>query len=289
MTDRMTSFIGFGEAARAFSGAPAWSGQTSAYDVKVNSSADRDEMLNAMENAGGTARFSSADLTKSATHIFCLVTADQALLAAQEAAKSLQPGALYLDGNSVSPNTKREAAAAVYAAGGRYVDVAIMSPVFPKRLGAPLLLSGPSADDAASHLSAVGFDDIRIVGASLGQASSIKMIRSVMIKGIEALSAECLIAAHKADVTENILESLGAEWADRLDYNLDRMLVHGHRRAAEMEEVCRTLEEIGVEPTLSQGTTIRQSALGQIGNGRAPEGLAEKLNLIDRYTQEKIS
>ena len=244
-------------------------------------------MLSAIEDAGVIARFSSADLTKSASHIFCLVTADQALLAAREASESLQSGALYMDGNSVSPKTKREAAAAVIAGGGRYVDVAIMSPVFPNRLGAPLLLSGPSAKDAASHLCALGFDDIRIVGEAVGQASSIKMIRSVMIKGVEALSAECLMAAHKADVLEDILQSLGTEWTDRFDYNLDRMLVHGHRRAAEMEEVCRTLEELNVAPTLSKGTAARQYALGEIGSGQAPKGLVEKLNLIDLNTKEK--
>ena len=77
-----------------------------------------------------------------------------------------------------------------------------------------------------------------------------------------------------------MLASLGEDWAERADYNLERMLVHGHRRAAEMGEACATLESLGVDPLLTRGTVARQRALGDLGSGAAPKSLADKLSLI---------
>jgi hypothetical protein len=129
-------------------------------------------------------------------------------------------------------------------------------------------------------LKALGFKDVKAVGKKVGDASAIKMIRSVMIKGIEALTAECLLAASKADIVEELLASLGADWESRADYNLDRMLVHGNRRAAEMEEVCDTLTEFGIAPLMSSATVQRQRALGQLSAHSALETLQDKLSYI---------
>ena len=159
---------------------------------------------------------------------------------------------------------KRDAAAAVEAAGGRYVDVAVMAPV-DKGLAVPLLLSGPDAQAAQPILAALGFTNLRTVGEEIGRASAIKMIRSVMVKGIEALSWECAAAAEAADVYDEIAASLDASekpvgWAERFAYNRERMETHGLRRAAEMEESTRTLESLGVEPLMTRGTVQRQRA-----------------------------
>ncbi len=126
-------------------------------------------------------------------------------------------------------------------------------------LKVPMLLAGPHAAAARELLAALGFSDVRIVGEEVGRASAIKMIRSVMVKGIEALSAECLAAAETAGVLDEVVASLDASdrhgsWAKRIAYNLGRMELHGTRRAAEMEEAARTLEDLGVEPTMTRGT-----------------------------------
>ncbi len=106
---------------------------------------------------------------ESAALVLSLVTADAALKAARTAAASLRPGALFCDMNSVAPGTKRAAAEAVHAAGGRYVDVAVLAPVNPARLRVPLLLAGPDADEAADALAAAGFANIRVVGERGGR------------------------------------------------------------------------------------------------------------------------
>jgi 3-hydroxyisobutyrate dehydrogenase-like beta-hydroxyacid dehydrogenase len=148
----------------------------------------------------------------------------------------------------------------------------------------PLLLSGRDAPAAAVALGALGFSNVRVVGTRIGAASSVKMIRSVIVKGLEALTAEAMLAADAAGVTDELLASLDASdkarpWQDRADYNLDRMLVHGLRRAEEMEEVVKTLEDLGVEPAMSRGTVARQRALGSLGMS-PPAGLAAKIAAI---------
>ena len=194
-----------------------------------------------------------------------LVTADTALSVAEEDAPYLRPGTIWCDMNSVAPETKRAAAQAVEAAGGRYVDVAIMAPVNPAGLAVPLLLSGPAAAEAEALLNQLGFANTRIVGDEIGRASAIKMIRSVMVKGIEALSWECAAAARAAGVLDEVTGSLDASdshapWAEKFAYNAERMEHHGLRRAAEMEESAKTLLDLGVEPVMTRGTVERQRA-----------------------------
>jgi 3-hydroxyisobutyrate dehydrogenase-like beta-hydroxyacid dehydrogenase len=109
-----------------------------------------------------------------------------------------------------------------------------------------------------------------IAGIEVGAAAAIKMVRSVMVKGIEALTLECFLAAARAGVADKVASSLknnypGLDWSKIVPYNLERMAVHGERRAAEMEEVAETLRELGVEPLMTMATVRRQRERGQVG------------------------
>lgn len=274
------AFIGFGEAGAAFAGgAPA-----RGYDRKTDSEDTCAAKLVDFNAAGVEACLSSAEALDGARAILSLVTADQALAAAEAAGPSLSPDALWFDMNSVAPDTKRTAAAAIEAAGGRYVDVAVLSPVHPARLATPLLVSGPHAAEGAESLATFGFTNVAVVAGPVGSASSIKMIRSVLVKGLEALTAECFLAAEAAGVTDAVAASLnaswpGTDWAGKADYNLERMMVHGQRRAAEMEEVVKTLDALGTGSAMTRGTVERQRAIGGLGLA-APLTLAGKIQAI---------
>jgi 3-hydroxyisobutyrate dehydrogenase-like beta-hydroxyacid dehydrogenase len=279
------SLIGFGEAGQAFAIGGDWGTAARAYDRLTDQAATRAAKLADYEAAGVTGLSGTAEVVASAELILSVVTADQALTAARAAASHVAAGALYCDMNSVAPQTKRAAAAAIEDAGGHYVDIAVMAPVHPAGLSVPLMLSGTRAADAAERLRALGFSRLEIIGDQVGAASTVKMVRSVMVKGMEALSAECLIAAELAGVRDAVLASLDASpsrqpWAARADYDLDRMLVHGQRRAAEMEEAVHTLEGLGVEPAMTRATVAVQRAIGVRGLAPAPDGLARKLELL---------
>jgi 3-hydroxyisobutyrate dehydrogenase-like beta-hydroxyacid dehydrogenase len=256
--ERELALIGYGEAGRTFARAAAWGERASGFDLLP-------ERRAAMAADGIYAARDAADALADAPLVLSLVCADQALAASEAAGPHLAQGTLWCDMNSVAPETKRAAARAVEAAGGRYVDVAVMAPVEPLRLNVPLLLAGTYAQEAEAALRATGFTDLRIVGPEVGRASAIKLIRSVMVKGVEALTAEMMAAAASAGVVDEVLASLDASekpqpWAGRADYNLERMATHGLRRAAEMEEAAKTLRSLGVEPLLTEGTVQRQRA-----------------------------
>lgn len=267
------TLIGFGEAGTTFTRAGQWGKAARAYDIAPARAA-------AMAECAVVPSDNAGEALRGAFLVLSLVTADQALEAAGAAAPAIERGALYCDMNSVSPGTKRQAAALIEAAGARYVDVAVMAPVNPGRLAVPLLVSGPFADEGLTALAGLGFTQVRLVGDRIGQASTIKMLRSVIYKGMEALTAECLIACARAGVTEEVLGSFGGDWATGADYRLDRMIVHGRRRAAEMREAARTLEELGVDPLMTRGTVERQDRIGSLGLGAVPETLAAKLEAL---------
>ena len=264
------AFIGFGEAATAFvSGWPVHDAGIAAYDIKTEEAATRDAMRARYDAHGVEGADDRGRALAGATVVFSTVTADQALVAAERAAPHLVPGGLWLDCNSCAPQTKARAAEVIEQAGGRYVDVAVMAPVHPLGCRVPLLVSGPDAAAAVDHLEVLGMCP-RLVGDKIGQASAIKMLRSVMIKGFEALTTECFLAARRAGVEGEVLASLEASdpdiaWRRRGTYNLDRMMVHGARRAAEMAEVARTVAGLGLPASMSDAAAFWQKHVADIG------------------------
>lgn len=264
------SLIGFGEAGSGFAAAAGWSRDACAFDIRP------------VDYGNVTGCASLAEAIGQSPAIISVVTAEAAIEVARLAARNILPGAYYFDFNSVSPDSKREAAKAIDEAGGRYVDAAVMAPVHPRYMAVPLLLAGSHAIAGEAILAKLGFTDMRVVGADVGRAATIKMLRSVMYKGVEALTAECLLACERAGVTEEVLSSFGNDWSENADYRLDRMLVHGLRRAAEMRESADTLRSLGVAPDLTSGTINWQQALGELAVNPPPAGLQAKLAELSR-------
>ena len=178
-------------------------------------------------------------------------------------------GQIFLDINSASPGAKREASHAVTAAGAHYVEAAVMSNVPPHGHRVPMFLAGAAAEKAAALMTPFGMD-VEVVGPDIGQASSIKMIRSVMVKGLEALFVESLTAAHRAGVEDKVIESLGEsfpglDWRGKAGYHLGRVALHAARRADEMEEVAETLRDIGVPPTMADAAAKQLRMCADMG------------------------
>ena len=269
MLDLPVALVGFGEAGSTFAEAAGWSASARAYDIDP-------ARRKAMPRAGVSACEGLAEALTGVQLALSLVTADAALQAATDCAAHIGGDAIFCDMNSVAPTTKAAAEAVFLSAGKRYVDVAILAPVKPTALDVPLLVSGEAAEEAAGLLKACGFATISIVGHKVGRASAIKLVRSIMVKGIEALTGEMMLAAEQLDVVDEVLESLDAserhmKWEERSAYNLGRMREHGLRRAAEMEEAVTMLEAIDVEPVMTRATVARQRGLvgNDIGKGIA--------------------
>ncbi len=268
------AFVGFGEAASAF--AEGWRQVFSdieivAYDVKTASTdnAVRAGKLVDFENAGVTGAETMNDALGEAMAVFSLVTADQAHEAAKSAARVIRKDALFFDCNSCASGTKRRSAEVIEAAGGRYVDIAVMSPVHPNLHKTPLLTSGPHSEDAVEFLAEIDMN-VKAVDGGTGRASSMKMIRSVMVKGLEALVLECVLSGVRAGVAEDVLDSLEASypgfgWKKRAAYMMERALTHGPRRAAEMREVALTVQELGFSGGMSTAIADWEELAGDLG------------------------
>src|SRR5262249_54641883 len=175
------------------------------------------------EQVGVRLGSSAADAITGSDIVIAAVTAASSLEAAKSAQPHLRPEQFYLDINSVSPGRKQETAR-VLGERARYVDVAVMAPVHPARHQTPVLLAGPHAETVDSVLRGLGMKP-SYAGPAIGNAAAIKMVRSVMIKGMEALTLECFLAAARAGVEEQIVASLSKsfpalDWRKITAYNL---------------------------------------------------------------------
>jgi len=264
---RRVAIIGFGEAGGIFAHDFAKQGtEVSVFDILFNSKRQRQRMLRKAQACGVTAADNLKHCVHRAELVISAVTASSALVVAKEAGPLLGERQLFVDINSVSPETKREAAGYVERRGARFVEAAVMSAVPKQRLKVPMLLGGPHASEAAERLQKIGMNATPL-SDRLGVASAVKMCRSVVIKGLEALVIESLFAARMYGAEDKVLESLAASypemgWQDHLpDYLVSRVAEHGHRRAVEMREVAQTLRDVGIEPTMALATAQRQEQL----------------------------
>jgi 3-hydroxyisobutyrate dehydrogenase-like beta-hydroxyacid dehydrogenase len=283
MTRRNTprvSFIGFGEAGQAIAFGLRETGieRIAAWDI-LFPAAEGAQLKAAAQTMGVRIASSAADAVCETDVIISAVTAASSVDAARSVATHLAGNPYYLDINSVSPGRKQETAR-LLGEGARYIDVAVIAPIHPARHRTPLLISGPHAEQISPLLRELEMQ-FTVVGPQTGSAAAIKMIRSVMIKGIEALTLECFLAASRAGVLEEVTASLKnnyptLDWTKIADYNLERMASHGERRAAEMEESALTLRELGLDPLMVDSTVKRQRQMGAVGKH---ENVRETLKL----------
>jgi 3-hydroxyisobutyrate dehydrogenase-like beta-hydroxyacid dehydrogenase len=261
------ALIGFGEVGGIFASDFAALGvDVSVSDILLRSEPTRTRMLEKARATKARAHDNPGDAIEGALLVISAVTASAAVDAAKEVAGSLRRGQIYLDVNSVSPETKRVIAAHIAPSGAQFVEAAVMGPVPPHRLKVPMLLGGPYAAEAAKCLHTLGMN-ATAASDQIGVPSAIKMCRSIFIKGMEALAVESLLAARRYGAEQAVIDSLDATyphmgWRDRLpDYLVSRVAEHGRRRADEMREVARTLESTGLAPLMALATAERQDWL----------------------------
>jgi 3-hydroxyisobutyrate dehydrogenase-like beta-hydroxyacid dehydrogenase len=264
ITLRKIAMVGFGEAGSILGAELAATGrEVVTYDILLDTEAGRAAMLDKARRARVQTADSLDVALAGADLVVSAVTATSSADVARNASGALRTGQVYLDINSCSPATKRSNAQTVQSSGADYVEAAVMAPVPPQRLQVPMLLGGARAAQLAPALTALGMNATAI-SDQIGVASAVKMCRSVIIKGLEALAVESMLAARRFGAEQEVLASLQRTfpqmgWQDKLpDYLVSRVAEHGRRRAAEMREVAHTLQDVGIEPTMALATAARQ-------------------------------
>ncbi len=281
MSDLKIGFIGFGEAAALIAEGLTGEGVTdiTAYDVRERPT-----------QAGVTLTISMEDMLGRADIVFAAVTSAVALSVATEATPHLTERHLYVDINSVSPETKIAVGETVTEAGARFVEAAVMAGVPGYGHKVPMLLAGEAAGELIKAMEPLGMV-MEDLGSKLGQAAAFKMFRSVMIKGMEALFQECVLGAERYGVSKKVLDSVGdgypgIDWNKMASHLIGRTAIHGERRAHEMEEVAETLKALGIEPIMSEAAAKRikwawDKGLGEKFKGVAPKSYVEVIKAIN--------
>jgi 3-hydroxyisobutyrate dehydrogenase-like beta-hydroxyacid dehydrogenase len=264
------TLIGYGEVGRILAEDLRAQGvAVIAYDLKLGGEAGNPMREHAAAHGVALAA-SHAEAVRGAELVLSAVTASQAVAVAQACAPGIDAGAYFLDFNSASPGAKIRAAALVDAAGGRYVEGAVMTSIPPYRIRVPLLLGGPHAATLEPMLNGLGFS-AKVASAKLGVASATKMCRSVMIKGLEAMVIESFTTARHYGVEDAVIASLhetfpGIDWEKQAAYFFQRVIEHGRRRSEEVREVAVTVREAGLEPWSAAGTAERQAWVADLAD-----------------------
>ena len=250
--------IGLGEAGGAIASGLAERGVlVVGYDAR----ADAPAVLAAAERAGVTLAGSVGELVAAVDVVLCLTKAAAAVPVAEVAAAGLSARHVYADLNSASPAVKRAAAAVVEQTGAQFADVAVMAAVPPHRHLVPMLASGGGAKAFSAQVSQFGMR-AEVLGDRVGQASAVKMYRSLLLKGLEALIFECALGAGAEGALDRVLASMAGslpfgDWNELASYLMSRTVAHGGRRAAELREVAATLAETGIDPALADAAAAR--------------------------------
>ena len=272
--------VGYGEVGKIFAaGLKAHVSAVSAWDLKFEAPVTRDEQRGHAERAAMLACDSMAQLCQSADLVISAVTASNTLAVAQAAAAHMQPGAVFLDLNSASPGTKQQAAALIDGAGAHYVEAGVMTSVPPHGIRVPMLLGGARAVELAEVLALWGMN-AKPVSRELGVASAIKMCRSVMIKGLEALVIESYATARAYGVEDHVLPTLqetfpSIDWSQQGAYFFSRVVQHGQRRAEEMREAANTVREAGFDPFMASAIADKQQWVADLARAGVFQGLTK--------------
>jgi 3-hydroxyisobutyrate dehydrogenase-like beta-hydroxyacid dehydrogenase len=257
------ALVGYGEVGGIFGAALAKAGvaRVSAFDILASDPAWLARARS--RDTGVVVMASNEEAVADADIVISAVTAAQTQAAAAQIARAIRKDAFVLDVNSASPRTKKACADLVDRAGGRYVESAVMSSVPPHGIRVPMLLGGAHAQALQPTLSELGFD-AQVGSPTLGVVSAVKLCRSVVIKGMEALFIESMLAARHYGVEDEVLASLAEtfpslDWEKQASWFWKRVVQHGKRRAEEMREAAVTVNDAGVEPRMASAAADVQA------------------------------
>ncbi len=281
-------FIGFGELASALADGLAGGGHALRAYVR---SAPSEERLAWLNRASVRHNADPREVVEGAGTVLVTVPGSACLEVAELIAPQLSPGALYADLASAAPQDKLTASRLVGERGADYADAAVLGTVVVSAHRVPILASGPGAERFRAFADAAGLVVSTLQGAA-GQAALVKLLRSVFLKGRDALILEMMLAARRHGLEDTVLQSIDTpaeqvSFSDLVERVLCSLAVHAGRRADELAQASRVLAEAGIDPALSQAgaRALRELAALELpelyGHGR-PSDAGAVLSEIDK-------
>jgi 3-hydroxyisobutyrate dehydrogenase-like beta-hydroxyacid dehydrogenase len=224
--------------------------------------AGRSDRTRALARSAGFTEVPTLDaLVRESELVLSIVPPAQAVAVGRDVASALRAtGArvVFVDCNAIAPRTALEVAAVIAPSGSAFVDAGIVG--------------GPPRDAPSPRFYASG-----LLGDEVGEASAVKMCYAALTKGTTAIATELLVAARKLGVYDTLVAELRDSQpaqAKRMGDAVPAMPGKAHRWIAEMEEIARTFEDVGLTPLIFQGAAemYRLTARSEIG-GERPESV----------------
>ena len=230
---------------------------------------------------------------RGAAAVLAAVPASASTDVALAGAPHLERGALYADLSAAAPADKRDAAAHVAASGALYVDAAVLGTVAMSGLGVPILASGPGAERFRELMAPLGMR-VTAIDAPPGHASLVKLLRSVFMKGRDALVLEMVLAAQRYGLEDVVIDSIEGP-GERVPFRalaervLSALAVHAGRRADELAASSEVLADAGVAPVVTDASAERLRRLADSGireafGGERPGDAREVLRALERLS-----
>lgn len=284
------AIIGFGEIGQQFGTGLAQAGLETVviYDPRAIAGPVAESMQRVAQAAGVELVASPAALAARADIILSATPGATTLDSAHAIAGHLAGRHLLIDLASCSPSVKRSAERVVGASGAAFVDGSIIGPS-KQGYQRAVLLSGEHAARAQAALAPWGMN-LEALAAPVGAASAIKILRSVVMKGLEALVVECLLGAMRYGIDARVVQSLDGSFkrpfGDLADSLASGDVIHAMRRAEEVDMSAQTLQEIGIDPIVTRAVAERLRWVGRLDTrshfgGKRPDNYREALGAIE--------
>ncbi len=231
------------------------------------------------EEAGVDLLPSLAELLKQSDIVISALPAKFTLDAAKEALKCEISARLFVDVSTAKPAVKKEIEELFAARGIKFADGAMLGPLPNYSHTVPILASGRGAAEWAELMTPWGMK-IELTEGPAGTASSIKLVRSVFMKGLEALLVEAFLFARKSGAEELVLNSISETLKGPFQNTAQRMiaadLVHAERRSHEVEESIELMKDLGVEPIMAEAIVKRLKKSASLGTREELGGVPPK-------------
>lgn len=237
---------------------------------------------------------SNKELAENAELVFSVTPGSASLESADAFAPHLNRDHTFVDFASATPKVKLGVAERLSTSGSLLGDGSIMGT--PLNGYSMLMLSSGPAGQRVSDLLVPWGMKIDFVGERLGTASGIKILRSVLIKGIEALTDEMLLAARHYGLDEAVLASasktLTRPWMDTVESLTPSGTIHAKRRAEEVEMAAEAVQDAGIDPIMTRSTAARLRWKEQLGlkerfKGVVPANYKEAIDAIVAAMQKQ--
>ncbi|VVM32955.1 DUF1932 domain-containing protein [Terribacillus sp. AE2B 122] len=273
-------FVGFGEAAYEMALGLHSEGidKFYAFDALLDEPSLSERIRERASEANVELVGSANEVLDLCTIVIAAVPANKTLEVARSLTDSFEENLVYVDVSAATPEVKKQVASVVEGKGSLFVDAAMLGPLPVYKHKVPISASGSGTDLFIENLANYGMQ-ITKISDNPGDASALKLIRSIYMKGVVGLMVEFLEAAKTYGVEEpairSIDETMNAKtFVETMNRLVTGSALHAKRRAVELSGSIEMLQGSNLDASIS------------IAAQKKLERLAE-LNIPDRYKGSK--